>query len=264
MGGFTIDRSKTIHVPFRGPATHTNVADRLRECDKAGGFTGKKIRAARKSRFREEGLDDEVIERVDVGSLGGEFAIAGTDLRTRSTWNGISTNIPTSPVSGEKRERTENHDEPRAAKVGKTGRPAIATSNTPPAPFSTMPRVALLAFLIAVVVPAFGYTGRQNSNRNFMKGNGADAGIIRDSEFVDNGSMIEGRADSPTSICTRWSHMSMFLLVCLDSWIQLIENIVAANVNGTLYIYGGEATTKSGQTTDTWSKSFNQSNLTWC
>ncbi|KAM0140409.1 hypothetical protein ACHAP3_002713 [Botrytis cinerea] len=243
MGGFTIDRSKTIHVPFRGPATHTNVADRLRECDKAGGFTGKKIRAARKSRFREEGLDDEVIERVDVGSLGGEFAIAGTDLRTRSTWNGISTNIPTSPVSGEKRERTENHDEPRAAKVGKTGRPAIATSNTPPAPFSTMPRVALLAFLIAVVVPAFGYTGRQNSNRNFMKGNGADAGIIRDSEFVDNGSMIEGRADSPTSICTRWSHMT-------------------ANVNGTLYIYGGEATTKSGQTTDTWNNDFLTLDLT--
>ncbi|KAF7884344.1 uncharacterized protein EAF02_004680 [Botrytis sinoallii] len=243
MGGFTIDRSKTIHVPFRGPAAPTNVADQSRECERANEFTGKKIRTVRRSRFREEGLDDEVIERVDVGSLGGEFAAVGADLRIRSTWNGISTNIPTSPVSGEKRGRKEPHDESRAAKIGKSGRRTIATSNTPPTPFSTMPRVALLAFLIAVVVPAFGYTGRQNSNTNVMKGNGADAGIIRDSEFVDNGSMIEGRADSPTSICTRWSHMT-------------------ANVNGTLYIYGGEATTKSGQTTDTWNNDFVTLDLT--
>ncbi|TGO89773.1 hypothetical protein BPOR_0094g00080 [Botrytis porri] len=242
MGGFTIDRSKTVHVPFRGPATPKNVADQLRECGKANEFTGK-IRTVRRSRFREEGLDDEVIERVDVGSLGGEFATVGADLRTRSTWSGISTIISISPVSGEKRERKEADDESRAAKIGKSDRPTIATSNTPPAPFSSMPRVALLAFLIAVVVPAFGYTGRKSSNSNVMKGNGADAGIIRDQGFVDNGSMIEGRADSPTSICTRWSHMT-------------------ANVNGTLYIYGGEVTTKSGQTTDTWNNDFLTLDLT--
>ncbi|KAJ8061175.1 hypothetical protein OCU04_010248 [Sclerotinia nivalis] len=233
MGGFTIDRSKTVHVPFRDVAGPANVADR------AG---GKRVRAVRKSRFREEGLDDEAIERVDVGSLEQEFAVIGNSLRTRSARGGTSTTIQASPVSGEKRENEEPHDVPRAAKIWKTGIPIIATSNTRTA-FSTIPRVALLAFLIGVVVPAFGYTGRQQNNIHVVKGNGADAGVIGASELVDNGSMIDGRANSPTSVCTRWSHMT-------------------AIVNGTLYIYGGEATTRSGQTTDTWNNNFLKLDLT--
>lgn len=226
MSGFTIDRSKTIHVPFRSVAGPVNVADR------AG---GKKVRTVRKSRFREEGLDDEFIERVDVGSLGEEFAVIGNSLRTRGMRGGTPTTIQASPFSGEKRGNEEPHDALRVADIGKIGIPIIATPNTRTA-FSTIPRVALLAFLIGVVVPAFGYTGRQQNNIHVMKGNGADAGVIGASELMDNGGMIDGRANSPTSVCTRWSHMT-------------------ANVNGTLYIYGGEATTRSGQTTDTWSKS---------
>ncbi|ESZ97041.1 hypothetical protein SBOR_2586 [Sclerotinia borealis F-4128] len=245
MGGFTIDRSKTVHVPFRGFAGPTSVADKLRECEKADAerVSGKKIKTVRKSRFREEGLDDEVIERVDVGSLGGGPVVIGNGLKSRSTWSGTSTAITASPVSGQKRESEESHNASRGAKAGKTGRPIIATSNTPPMAFSTIPRVALLAFLIAVVVPAFGYTGRQKNNINVMNGNGADAGVLRGSESVDSGSMIEGRANSPISICTRWSHMT-------------------ANVDGTLYIYGGEATTESGQTTDTWNNDFLKLDLT--
>ncbi|KAI9644856.1 hypothetical protein NHQ30_006883 [Ciborinia camelliae] len=244
MGGFTIDRSKTVHVPFRGSAGPTNVAERLRECGKANEerVSGKKIRTVRRSRFREEGLDDEVIERVDVASLGGDFAAIGNGLRTRSTSSETSTSIPALSVSGE-RTNEEPHDAPRGAKIGKTGRPIIATSNTPPMAFSTIPRVALLTFLIAVVVPAFGYTGRQKNNMNVMNGNGAGAEVIKGSELVDNWSMIEGRANSPTSICTRWGHMT-------------------ANVNGTLYIYGGEATTQSGQTTDIWNNNFLKLDLT--
>jgi hypothetical protein len=34
--------------------------------------------------------------------------------------------------------------------------------------------------------------------------------VIRASELVENGSVIEGRQNSPTSICTRWSHQSRF------------------------------------------------------
>ncbi|KAG4032310.1 hypothetical protein MFRU_007g02180 [Monilinia fructicola] len=246
MGGFTIDRSKTIHVPFRGVAGPTNVADRLRECEKASEerVCGKKIRTVRKSRFREEGLDDEVIVRVDVGSLGMGSAAVGNGLKTTdATWCGTSTAISPSPVFGKKRGNEEPQDAPRSAKIWKTERLSVANSNTPPIAFSTMPRVALLAFLIAVVIPAFGYTGGHKNDTNIMNGNGADAGVIKISELVDNASMIEGRADSPTSICTRWSHMT-------------------ANVNGTLYIYGGEATTKSAQTTDTWNNDFVTLDLT--
>jgi hypothetical protein len=44
------------------------------------------------------------------------------------------------------------------------------------------------------------------------------------------------RADSPTDVCKRWSQQS-------------------AVVNGTLYLYGGRATTSSDQTSNTWSES---------
>lgn len=50
--------------------------------------------------------------------------------------------------------------------------------------------------------------------------------------------VLETRADSPTDVCTRWSHQS-------------------AVINGTLYIYGGQATTEPGQTQNTWSKDVN-------
>jgi len=46
---------------------------------------------------------------------------------------------------------------------------------------------------------------------------------------------LDKRANSPTDICKRWAMQS-------------------AVVNGTFYIYGGEATTSSSQTDNTWSK----------
>jgi hypothetical protein len=43
--------------------------------------------------------------------------------------------------------------------------------------------------------------------------------------------------------------------VCLKSLCRQNTNIMTvANVNGTVYIYGGQATTQSGQTANTWSK----------
>jgi hypothetical protein len=59
--------------------------------------------------------------------------------------------------------------------------------------------------LIAVVVPGFRYGGEGKININ-----GADAGVIREAELVDNASAIEGRQNSPTAVCTRWSEQSMF------------------------------------------------------
>ena len=79
----------------------------------------------------------------------------------------------------------------------------IATSNTsanaPPVSFTSLPRVALLIMLIAVVVPAFRY----GDDSGFA--GGADADVIRTAEFVENGSAIEGRQSSPTAVCTRWA-----------------------------------------------------------
>lgn len=47
--------------------------------------------------------------------------------------------------------------------------------------------------------------------------------------------VLETRAYSPTDVCTRWSHQS-------------------AVINGTLFVYGGQATTEPGQTENKWSK----------
>jgi hypothetical protein len=54
--------------------------------------------------------------------------------------------------------------------------------------------------------------------------------------FASDG-LLHKRANSPTDVCKRWSHQS-------------------AVVNGTLYIYGGQSTTSSSQTTNTWGKCF--------
>lgn len=76
----------------------------------------------------------------------------------------------------------------------------------------------MLALFIAVVVPAL--TLRSTSTAS----NGAAAGVIR-------------RDDSPTKVCTRWAHQ-------------------AAQINGTLYIYGGQVKNEPDQTQDTWNNYF--------
>jgi hypothetical protein len=79
----------------------------------------------------------------------------------------------------------------------------------------------MLALLIAVVFPAL----TNHSGRSNMDISGADAGILIP------------RETSPVDICTRWAHQ-------------------AANVNGTLYIYGGEAKIEKGQEENTWNNYF--------
>ncbi|KAI5257344.1 hypothetical protein E4T42_00978 [Aureobasidium subglaciale] len=55
--------------------------------------------------------------------------------------------------------------------------------------------------------------------------------------------VLETRADSPTDVCTRWSHQS-------------------AVINGTLYVFGGQATTEPGQTGNKWNNDFLSMDLT--
>ncbi|KAI6716908.1 hypothetical protein JHW43_000641 [Diplocarpon mali] len=129
---------------------------------------------------------------------------------------------------------------PWYAKVAKGSRPVTKSSaSVPPGAFSNVPSLALIVVLISVVVPGFRYTvGEGNTIVT-----GADAGVIMTPELVDNASTIEGRADSPTAVCTRWSHQ-------------------IANVNGTVYIYGGQAKQASGQSSDTWNNNLLALDLT--
>ncbi|MCJ1437713.1 hypothetical protein MMC27_007100 [Xylographa pallens] len=73
---------------------------------------------------------------------------------------------------------------------------------------------------------------------------GAEAGVIRvprDPVLVE--ADLDKRQDTPTVVCTRWAHQS-------------------ALVNGTLYIYGGQATQDPQQANNTWNNDFLTVDLT--
>jgi hypothetical protein len=78
-------------------------------------------------------------------------------------------------------------------------RPRVKTASSAPSPtvFSSPQRLAMIALLIAVVLPAFSY----HNGRETVGGNGADAAAV-----------IRPRQTSPVQVCTRWSHQGRFLL----------------------------------------------------
>ncbi|MCJ1412401.1 hypothetical protein MMC19_006495 [Ptychographa xylographoides] len=68
---------------------------------------------------------------------------------------------------------------------------------------------------------------------------GVEGGVIRSPRvediLVETG--VDKRQNSPTDVCIRWAHQSQI-------------------VNGTIYIYGGQATQQEGQTQNTWNNDF--------
>ena len=112
--------------------------------------------------------------------------------------------------------------------AGSKGGPRVkSASGAPPKSIAGLQRIALIAMLIAVVVPAFNYHSQQS--RADMSG--AEAGVL------------VKRETSPTKVCRRWAHQ-------------------AADVNGTLYIYGGEAKRDKDQEENTWNNNFLALDLT--
>lgn len=115
-------------------------------------------------------------------------------------------------------------------------RPRIKTAaSAPPPTMSSFTRLTSVALFVAVVIPGFSYYNGQEK----VALNGADAGVIR---RKPDGPVLETRADSP-KLCKRWSHQS-------------------AHLNGTLYIYGGQASATEGQTSDTWNNNLYTLDLT--
>jgi hypothetical protein len=102
--------------------------------------------------------------------------------------------------------------------------------------FPSMLRLILLAVLLAVALPSL------HNSPFFSSGTtpiGANAGRTKNAPVREIRTLPEelvSRDNSPTNICTRWSHQT-------------------AVVNNTLYIYGGRAKTQSSQTSNTWSRS---------
>ncbi|KAH8663007.1 hypothetical protein BGZ60DRAFT_380019 [Tricladium varicosporioides] len=217
--------------------------DRLRECERRTSVSSTKIKPQRLSIFKEEGLDD--LSTSVHPSHAATKAIL--PLPIAGTQNGSNSRSGIAGVSNtdakETPETSSDNKEGQAgwySKLVKTPRPQIESATASPSrSFSSLPRITMIALLIAVVIPSFRYSSG-GDHTNIL---GADAGIIRAEELVENGSLIEGRASSPTDVCTRWAHQS-------------------ANVNGTLYIYGGQAKTQSGQSTNTWNNNLLTLDLT--
>jgi hypothetical protein len=179
-------------------------ADRLRECERSTSRSHvSKIKPHRKSVFKEEGLDD--MNRT-VHSVPGEEKKFLPVLEDEDSKRKYTKSEGSDGDKDEDKENGKKVGQPWYSKLGKGSRPVIKSSSTaPPGSFSSIPRVALIACLIAVVVPGFRYGGEDKINIS-----GADAGVIREAELVENASTIEGRQNSPTAVCTRWSHQSMF------------------------------------------------------
>jgi hypothetical protein len=187
------DRSRHRRPSFSSHVT----SDRLREGERASSIPKSRsnIKPQRKSVFKEEGLDD--MNRQPHGhSKTPSIAETSESKQPKVTFEHILKDL-------EHRDRGNEETKKSLLSKFKSSRPTIKTATSaPPGLFPTIPRAALIVLLICVIVPGFRYSGGGIG--------GADADVIRASELVENGSVIEGRQNSPTSICTRWSHQSRF------------------------------------------------------
>jgi len=182
--------------------------DRLRESDRrpsTQASTKTYPQTQRRSVFREEGLDDlntsvHIIREGEIAPDIGIDDVRREDFQDERNVNGKRN----APKAGGLFSRSKLGKSTGSEPGPRTTMPASTTA--PPPPFSTLPRAALIILLVAMVVPGFRYGG---GNDKVMMG-GADADVIRTAEMVENGSMIEGRQASPTSVCTRWAHQGMF------------------------------------------------------
>jgi hypothetical protein len=202
---FSHDTNSTrVHTdqgrPGRPSFSSHVTSDRLREGERtfSSSIPISKTKPQRRSIFKEEGLDDvsSVNRSHDINNSKPPSIEAADRKEAKVTLDNILKDLEQKDTEVAKKSLLSRF---------KGSRPTIrTTASAPPGMFPTIPRAALIVLLICVVVPGFRYSG---GGENIS---GADAGVIRTPELVENGSMIEGRQNSPTAICMRWAHQSTF------------------------------------------------------
>jgi len=250
------------------PKFHTkNTNDRIREGSSrpSSFYMVSKIKKDRKSVFKELGLDSDdsdltYLSEKEFGQLTG---LTPTRLTRASAERGTETESDDSRSEIEKviKRKPQSEDDESAhsptspsssqkwySRLTPSHRPKIRTvASAPPPGMSGFSRLSTVALLVAIVWPAFSYyNGRQTVSLN-----GADAGVIqvRPKGF---GPVLETRAESPTKVCKRWSQQSKSLVSKFTNAVT--DSGTAALLNGTLYIYGGQAKMTADQSSDTWSE----------
>lgn len=203
------------------------------------------IKKGRKSIFREVGLDNEHQDQdSDQDSARGSER-ATSDMRSATSRRNTITSEKdihedSEPSTSSQREaemespQSEGKIRRWYSRLSPGGRPRIKTANAPPPTVSSLSRLTMIALLIAVVLPGFGY----NNGRRLVDVAGANAGVVRTRYHS-----LDTRADSPTQVCKRWAHHTALL-------------------NGTMYIYGGQTNTEPGQRNNTWNNNFLTLDLT--
>lgn len=107
--------------------------------------------------------------------------------------------------------------------------------------FPTLPRLLFLALVIVLVAPSLHTSPLLIAGANPLTRKAGPVQRIESPNGIRRG-ILPGnskREDTPTDVCKRWSGQS-------------------AVVNGTLYYYGGRATSSADQTTNEWSMDFPQ------
>jgi hypothetical protein len=193
--------------PQRPSFSSTITSDRLRESErspqlkvKAKSFGSRRGTGSptggRRSVFKEIGLEDSEV----ANTAGFSTLRSSTTSPANSTGNDTKEKDKATQETGQKS---------WYSRLAKPSRPVLKSAATaPPAMFSTFPRVAILAFLIAIVIPGMNYRGTGDSNVN-IPADGVGAGPIESAQLNANVMDFEKRANSPTDICTRWAHQGM-------------------------------------------------------
>ncbi|KAK8070141.1 hypothetical protein PG994_006757 [Apiospora phragmitis] len=216
----------------------TKTSHRLREGlpQQLPSFSMSSIRKGRRSIFKEIGLgDDHECENDHYGERSSSTASRMMTEREFHEITGLSfeDQHSSSPRSRERRDSSddEGRDDMPKTRLGwlsklSPKRPKIkSAAGAPPSAVSGLHRLSMIALLIAVFIPAISY--RHGYEKAEISG--ADAGVIP----VKRDIVLDTRADSPVDVCLRWAHQS-------------------AMVNGTIYIYGGQAKTQGDQKQNTW------------
>ncbi|KIW69758.1 hypothetical protein PV04_05616 [Phialophora macrospora] len=127
---------------------------------------------------------------------------------------------------------------------------ATSPADNPPRPqmssyFPTLPRLLCLALAILLVAPSLRSSPLLSAKANPLSRNARSSETIEPLKEVKREALLRKskREDTQTDVCKRWSGQS-------------------AIVNGTLYYYGGRATTSADQTTNEWNSDFLAIDLT--
>ncbi|KAH6632094.1 hypothetical protein F5144DRAFT_240829 [Chaetomium tenue] len=242
--------------PGRPRFHHRCTEDRLREgLGRPPSFSmSNKIAKERKSIFKELGLDtnqpkESTSNEKGFGEPKGLASPTSTHVPESANSNADDDGqreTARRPTHKEEDGWVEPQSEPTSpspsqrpwySRLPRVRRPRIKSVSSAPPSMSTITRLSSVALLIAVLLPGFSYY----QSREETASNLAEAGVIQ-TTAAESRPILE-RENTPTEVCKRWAHQ-------------------AAQLNGTLYIYGGQATYSKEQEENTWNNNFLALDLT--